>query len=363
MSEHDSNLPRDVAEALHSMHGVSAERLERIADTRVLRDVAMGTRRGVSTGERTRALALLGRRREPDVSEWVLRSVAKDHDERPLVRAAAARALRYLPPGEAERASLDLLDSDVDAVRAVAFANLGVIGGERTHERLSSARFGPEGALGSPERFGDHAGRCAAFAKALVAYRVRDEESPRFAVEGTARRELERGDGEEITSEPVDSVDDVLATMTEPSYGISVRADDALELITNDETATRLTLVVNDEIADDPVGELTERPALFALALYHATETDEHEPGLVGFSRPDGEGVDVTFCRTDGRAVYAGRGTVVGDALELSLTDTGVVGTTPTVLRLRLGPSGFSLEEGRTDLERAVSRSPEPLDR
>lgn len=46
--------------------------------------------------------------------------------------------------------------------------------------------------------------------------------------------------------------------------------------------------------------------------------------------------------------------------LKIALTDTGLVGTMPTRLRLRVGAESVALADGTVDVEQAVTQTPEP---
>jgi hypothetical protein len=361
MSDNESNLPPEIDELLHTVHGLPQSRIEEIENVKLLHDLAMESRSDTSKSVRTRALVTLGRLRDPDTSEWVLRTVAKDQQENLAVRTTAVASLRYLSPDAAENILIDLLDSDEESIRTAAIANLGVVGQERALEVLNRIIDTTAGALGNPESFEDRMARRAAFAKALVTYRLQKEEYPRFDIQGTDRSELNRERAEVFLAQQVGKVENILQRTSEPLYGLSLRTDTALKLSTEGDEGPHMVILLNESIADNPVEELMDSPELFALILYYNEESDTYEPGIICFSSPADNGIQVTFCRSDGKAVYSGTGTVDEDALDLTLTDTGLVGTAPTRLHLRITQKGLSFVEGWTMPDRQVTRSPEPF--
>lgn len=324
-------------------------------DTDELREVALG-KRGVTRGFRVRALVELGRLAPEGVVEEVLRPVVENEQEPPEFRRAAAVALRGLPPAAAERVSIEFLDSDDDGVRATAAGTLGRVGGAEALEALEPLVDPDAGTLGRPETFRDSVSRTAAFSHAVLAHHLRRPDAPRFDVVGVDRDDL--SEGTRFGSAPLTS--DEREGLPEATFGVSLATDRAT-VFADDGTKRRPVVVPAADVADDPATELRERPALFAVVLDFADELETYEPSLLGFCAPADDEVRVTFCRPGGRAMYAGWGTVRDGTVHVRLTDTGLLGTAPTRMRLAFDEDGLHVSEGVTDSTKRQVRRPEPL--
>lgn len=144
-----------------------------------------------------------------------------------------------------------------------------------------------------------------------------------------------------------------------PLYGVEPRAD-ALELRLG-EGGSRSVLVLDRTVTTASADEFGSAPSLWGVMLTPDEETGDAEPSLLAVAAPtDDDGVAATFVRPDGKAIYAGRGVSADGGFEFALTDTGLVGTMPTRLRLRVGAELVALADGTVDLGQAVTRTPEP---
>lgn len=362
MSSSDSDdTPGEVREFLGRVHPVSNARLEEVSNVDVLREIAVG-RQEFSRKDRIRAavvLARLGADEETDV-EKILRSIATDPRTDIGVRTAAVSAFGYLPPETAERALLDFLDTDADRLRVAAATAIGVVGGRVAFEALERFARSDEGVLGDPRSFEHPLTRAGAFARAVVSYRLHADGVPSFGVDGVDRTGLR--EAARIRSRRVDGIAGALETTIEPLYAIPLRTDSAIEFVAGSDTPSRMAVLLNEEIADDPAERLFEEPALAAIGLSYRDETHSYEPSLLAFSAPDGDRLEVTICRLDGTALYAGAGTRDGDGIEVRLTDTGLIGTAPTRFRFELSDGGLSLEEGVARPDQRRVRSPASFD-
>lgn len=359
MGGNDSELPESVLDTVHAVHPGVRPGGGQLPEPLVLEEIARGERQGITVRERVNAIAALARHPEGGDDPETYRQLATDSSAPGDVRLAAAAELRFLPPDRAEPPAIELLGSTDGDVVSAAIGTLTVVGSERAFDALGE-RFDEEaGTLGDPSSFEDVTPGRVAFARATIGHRHRLAETPRFGVDPVDRQDLQ---GIEMVGTEIDFAASVRDRTNGPLYGVEPRGD-ALELGAGVDDIPPLTFVPDRALAERPAEELLAAPSLWGVVLAYAEESDSYEPDLLAFADPADGGVTVTVMRTDGKALYVGEGAPDGDEIQLSLSDTGLVGTVPTRLRLLLGPEDLTVVDGVVDPSGAVSRTPEPFDR
>lgn len=355
MSGNDSDLSDAVLDTIRAVHsGVRPP--SGFPDPDVLAEIARGQRPEITVRERGNAVAALARHPDGGNDPEIYSQLATDSETPTAVRLSAAAGLRFLPPDRAEPAALELLDSPDSNVVSTAIGTLAVVGREQAFEILHDRFDEGTGTLGDPSTFENVMTGHVAFTRAVIGHRHRLAEAPQFAVEPADRRELEASG---LTGSRVDFSGTIQDRTDGPFFGVEPRSD-AIELGPGVDSVPPLTVVPDRTVTGAPAEEFTAGPSLWGVVLFYAEEVDRYEPHLLAFATPVEDGVDITVTRVDGKALYAGQGVTDGDRIELSLSDTGLVGTAPTRLRLDIGPDSMTLAEGTVDPEGTVTRTPEP---
>lgn len=351
----EPDLPEPVLTVIRSIHGGLRAAAERPSPT-ALADVAQGAVDGVTADERAKALAALARHPDGGTDPALYTDLATDTQSPAPVRSVAITSLAHLPPDRAAPAAVTLFETAGDDLLPEIISTLTVVGGTEAFAVLGDRFETGAGTLGDPATFEDALTGRAAVARAVIGHRHRLEDAPRVAVEGTDRTELDATAVDGATVSYAESLQDPLS---DPLFGVTP-GDPALELRFG-EPAPPAYLVLDRAVTDSPADRLTSAPTLWGLVLTPDEEIGGYPPTLVGVATPtNGDEVAVSLMRQDGKAIYAGRGEPADGGLELTLSDTGLIGTMPTRLRLRLGVETITLADGVVDSERAVTRVPEP---
>lgn len=271
----------------------------------LLAEIAL-SRRGKE--EAHAALKEIARRRGPRRYE-VFREVLDDAGQDASSRATAAVALGAEPAPE----NRELLQRHLDEKDATVFRrvvqSLGRVGDERTLELLEGAQAPDDGA----------ARRAHAFAKSLIAYRLRlnrnrlatPAEKDLLEVEDRTTFKAHEPEPERLRRAMEEARRDLPA--------VPLATEGALQLDCRDD---KLLLLFTDEFWR-PEGQRTlrERDALFMVVLKYADSLDRHflENYIFTHRLKGREDVTLLGTRPGGVLTYAGRVDILPDGLHLAV--------------------------------------------
>jgi hypothetical protein len=301
------------------------------------------------------ALALIADLEQPGIDKRsLLTDIIGDTSVDSSVRAAALRVLARVQPHDAVRDLLSALEAPDDRMAAAAATGLGMIGGP---DQLSQLQLAYDKASDETLR------RKAAFAQFLIVHRYgitdRDAPSPSFQMQkgpspvGGHSFNTSRP-GPRRRAEALEGIKRELPTLDTTKH-------DVYEM----QCGPRLLEVAaSTEVLGD-AATMTRKPALAAVVAFQNLEHERFFPGLLVFTRPNGQnGINLLVTRPGGDPAYAGTGTVSGDTATLQLKAVSAPGIVPIEATIRL--TGKTLEisgsSGRTGRPATLPQRAKHLD-
>lgn len=363
------DLPPGVSRVLNSKHGVSHMDVADLstAEVELLRRIAAG-RQDATDGDRTKAMAALVLRDDSEIDDILVR-IARDAEESDDLRAMATADLGRLPPGTAQPALIDLLDTGEASVRVAAAKALGKVGGREAFEALSkhSDRDSEEvGTVGRPSTFPDSVTREVALARTLITYRLGLNGPVLPPIPGADRSGLaEREGAVRVPVEPTTDIEGILESTSGPLYGISPYSEWGARFGQPRSGLAPRALVLNADYATRSTADLTSQPGIYGVFLSGQAETGRYVVDSLLLMTPKNGELRVAELRTDGATLLIGTGETDGTGLRITLTDTRHPGTPPTryVIRRAGDDPRLDFEEMTGLPQETPSRNPEPLER
>lgn len=321
---------------LNLKHLAGAQVRRRVADLSgedrgVLTSVVAGRARGVSTGDRRKAVALLAMLDDDEAVAVLGGLLAADREDEDL-RASAATALGGMRRADVEAVLVRNLGADPPEVRGRVLRALARVGGAMAWAALDESR------ADLAERFGQD----YELARALVGFRL-ERRDVRLALPQPAHRVPEEFDSTlDLAVEPLPAreIGEAVEGLDGPTYRLALSRDVALVVRLGD--ASWLVLLDEVALASGLAGDGADHGRLVALVARSLAETGSHTVQYLVATQPlDGDTSELGVLRPDGTAVYAGWLSTERRGVRFSISDVERPGAAPTlVFGTALRPDG-----------------------
>jgi hypothetical protein len=278
-------------------------------DLAVLKQILRGERIPRTPVDKKRVVNALARSESSAEASDILARIVSNTSETKRVRATAASSLSLMPPDAAEKALLQNLTVNDEAVRAKVFKSLGRVGTAESLGRLNAL----------PEPANHYARKQMFLAKLAITYRsgseARNAEFAKSALGISWTTEAAKAVEGKRVRENIDAILD-------STYGLGLNPDIGYEIVCG---RNKLFLFLNDAIKRGAFAEsLRSRNMIAGLVARQEGEARFFSTRYLVLTSPSAEGVEVIVARTNGDVAYAGEARIDGDALQLNMRDVGL---------------------------------------
>lgn len=336
-------------------HYLSRDMLSGLDEVEIkeLGQIASGKIPQISRGDRIKALTAIAHIGGAGECKMLGRIVA-DEKEDSDVRAVAAISLSLSQPDKAERELIANTTVKSDIVLGRVARSLGRIGGEASLKALDKISDTKSNLVRKE----------VAFAKALISYRLGIERDTLRFVMADERKIKVNKDTLKLDVRPASTKElrNCLDLLEGSSYRLNVSKDFGFKMGCG--RTTFMLLMNKDSFGNGILSRVMEQKQFAGLVTLRSEETGTYAvQSLVLTSPHESSTLDIMVCRTDGTALYSGRGYVKDGAMTFSVSDLERPGSVPSQITGKLSAKGIEFEECYSLRTRQGKRSPMELKR